>query len=346
MLRVEYFPQIYSNAFSSPSLQFLYIPNDPFIHSTPHFGQYSGNDVGGIYAANYPDSVGDPLEIAQYGYPLQRFGRIYYDIDEGDPASEFALKFSAQVYGSLFSIMGFYGWDNYPVLSADYTKPGLDAGYYGLHENSLLETDIDGNALIYPLYHGYYAKEKFIGASWSTEFDTLKCSALGGAAPLFRVETRYDIDKTLANENWAYGFGKEYEKTDVFTYGLSLEQKIRIRGLQKSYWYFSFEYTNARLLDYDSDYTHDYWLTDDNDTAETFAFYFETSYYNGKLLPSFWYTRDITNHADAYYPGCTYTWSDQWNYYAGFGIFSGEGSRDWYGVDNKDYFVFKINYTF
>jgi hypothetical protein len=195
-----------------------------------------------------------------------------------------------------------------------------------------------------PVYHGYYARQKFAGLSWVSDLPFLRWTAIGGVEPLVRLEFRYDFDKVLANENWVYGFGDEYEESDVFTWGIGIEQKVRIRGVQKSYWYFSIEYTYANVLDYNSNWALS-WLSSKH-RSENFAFYFETNYMNGKLVPSFWYARDITNNADLLWPGVQYSWSSDLSFYTGFGIFTGKGSDTSYGIENKDYFVFKVTYTF
>ena len=362
MIRAEYWPDIYTDLFSAPNLQFLFIPNTPFIHSTPEYGMHFSNREGGIYALDYV-------------YEGERWGRNDFDIDEPDDWDsdhfEYGIKLSGQIKGSIFSLVGFYGRENSPALNYDYKTMGSPVTpYFGYAEDTWRkdipnfpvynQRDDDGNGIGNYLLMGEYPRQKFVGTSLSTELSPLKISAIGGTAPLLRLESRYDIDKTFvddnfANEyieyymdNWSSSFspdlsllGDPFVESDYWVNGISLEQKIKLSWLQSSYFFVQFEYTQSNVMDHDPDWSF-------KEQSESYYAYISTSYFSGKLVPAFFFQRvvdapGVDGTADLYWPGVYYYWSSNLNFYVGTGFFEGEGADP---IRHKDYAVFKVTYNF
>jgi len=360
MIRAEYWPDIYTDVFSAPNIQFLFIPNTPYLPSTPESGGYFGSDVGGIYAYDYAEDG-------------ERWGRNEYDIDDPDDMDsdyfEYGLKLSTQIKGSILSLVGFYGRENSPALTFDYETPGSPVlPYLGYTEDTFTgwdptytypiyaEYDDDGNGIGNYLLTGEYPRQKFVGASLSTELSPLKISAIGGTAPLLRLESRYDIDKTFVDDNFANDYldyyytwyapdfsllGDPFVESDYWVNGISLEQKVKLPWLQKAYFFLSFEYTQSKVMDYDSDWSF-------KEQSESYLGYISTSYFSGKFAPELYWQRvvdapGVDGTADLYWPGVYYYWSSSLNFYVGAGLFEGEGADP---ITNKDYAVFKVNYSF
>ncbi len=357
MVRLEYWPELFSNWFSSPNIQFLFIPNSPYIPSIPPGGIYFGNTVGGIYS--YADVTDG-----------ERFGRADFFIDEPDSWDpdyfEYALKLSTQIEGNILSLYGFYGRENLPVLNLDLSKPGYSfpiigpisiPTYTGLTADSYTQVDDEGHPIYNLLLQGYYPIQKFVGLSWSSSLEFARFYPIGGTAPLFRLETLYQFDKVYADENFAndyldnYGYVGElifgptpttdaFVKTDWWMIGVSLEQKFRWLSLQKAYFTVSLEYTYEKVLDHQAGWSF-------QEDGETFLVYIYTSYFNGKLAPEIYYqyVKDgfISGTAHQIWPGVYYYLSDVWDFYAGFGIFEGKGASP---ITKKDYFLFRVNYNF
>lgn len=363
MIRAEFWPDLDTQTFSATNFQFLFIPNTPFISNQPEspFDTYLGNDIGGIYSANMM------LDLTDLGYGNTRIGSADIDLEEPDDGDsdnfEFAAKLSTQIGGNILSLMAFKGKANSAVYNYDYARSNLNFPL-PLSDDSFTEIDTDGAIIVHPLVMGEYPDQEFVGGSLSSELGFLKFSPIGGTAPLLRIESRYELDKAFADENYANEFvndfltkyymadlgyigwdevipdyslmGKPFVESDYWVNGISFEQKVKIKALQKSYFNFALEYTHSKVLDHDKNWSFE-------DESETVSFYAETSYFNGKLVPAFWYIKYITDKMELYYPGVYYYWSSDLNFYMGAGIFKGEEAD---AIDNKDYAVFKINYSF
>jgi Protein of unknown function (DUF1302) len=359
LVRAEWWPDLsmLDTFLSELAFQLVINPNVDFI---PNQGPDWSNKNSGIWSY----SIVDGGLRAQYNESVE-------EPDEGDLDEwEFGARIQALIGSSIMTVTGFYGRANNPVTRQDLYGPTMGFGpsalaIIGMGPASDIEFDTEGNVLYEFDVVGYYPRQKFIGATLTTEVPQLSFSALGGSTPVIRAEVKYELDKTYS-ENFLAPLidpvtfeliGENgFIQSDALETGLGIDWKIKCNFINpKGYLDTSFQVFYNKILDYPDEL--DYWNAGGSDHVHILdvldqdwyavSAYIQTLYMNAKLVPYVAWLFDISNEAHLLLTGLTYTPNNHWAFSMDYAFHHGEDSAQSFDAfEDKDYISAKIKYTF
>jgi hypothetical protein len=318
LVTARYDTDVEAGPFEQMGIQFIFNPNVDFI---PSIYNVYGNDQAGIWALD--------LELDN-GFSV---GRNDLELIE-DPDSfdsdyfEYGMKISGNTQNSIYSLMGFYGINNWASETP-----------LGLTDDSFKYKDTDDHWVVNMRSAGFYPREKFVGASWSTILP-ISASVLGGFRPMLDLEVSYRFDDVFLDQGYLFN-GEMYE-TDTLVAGAGIIWKMKVPW-QKGFISFMANavytrYENEDVVLYAPDYAprQEWWNC---------FFDINTSYKRWDLAPGIWvYTEqngDIVQIAPyiAWWPNST------WSFYLSGAFFTGPEKGTW-GLDHKDSIALKVTYQF
>ncbi|OPY75794.1 MAG: hypothetical protein A4E64_01806 [Syntrophorhabdus sp. PtaU1.Bin058] len=359
MLRAEYYPTIEAGWLKDLSAQFIFNPNITFIRNqTP----VPGNDVAGIWAPamNGPDyidatPVGIPgltwiptaaLPVLKGMLPppvyaaiaaLPRHNSVVgsWELSNTEVRSfdsggfEYGLRLKGTIGEGILALMGYYGLDKDIALRVTGLSP--------------VTFTKEGTPIAHVQFEAKYPLFRFVGASYSNDIPALAFSALGGVAPLLRLEAMYAYQNTFTGE-----ISQQFRTYDEFRYGIGVDWKVKVPILNPlAYFSIMPQLYARRILDYPSDERLQYSgaLIKENNYQASLTL--STSYLHNKLNPSFTWIHDMTSRADYYRYQVVYDYNDAWHFTLGamqfYGAKAGEGLEVF---RNKDQCYFKTTYKF
>lgn len=354
LLRSEYFKKLDRGWIQDLGLEFIFNPNADFIANQLIL---PGNDTSGIWA---PRIFGpDLVDLSFFGIPglslfptsgipalpseLQgiaaeqpitksRLGSANLDLEELDnweDGHEFGARLKGIIWDTFFTLNFFSGYENDPVVRVNAANPYT------------ITTAFDGTPLLHLNYEGTYHRFKFTGVTLSRDITPLRMSMLGGVAPVLFLEAFYGFDTTFVNSSNAL------EKNDELRWAMSADWKIKLSLLNpRAYFTIMPQFYHRKILDFPADGvltgSGATPLEDDNYITTLLV---STTYFHNKLVPSFFWMRDITNKAYLLRLQFVYDHSNFWHYTLG-GLWAG-GEKTGAGLElfeNKDHLFFKISY--
>ena len=316
LLKADYSPPVFLKQLNDLELEFVFNPNVDFI---PNQYIRTGNDEGGIWAPNILIPGPFPFGEAHLGSTIRN---IKEPTSFDHKGFEYAFRIKSIVYDSIITLNYFYGLDNDPVTRS--TGPPL------------ITQASDGKLIVHPFLEGKYPLFRFVGATFSKDITPLKSSILGGVSPVVRFETFYAFRNTFTTTL------NTFDKSDELRWTLGVDWKVKIPLLNpRAYFSISPQFFHRKIIDYPTGYKLVY-LEENNYMA---SFLVRTSYFNAKLVPSFFWLRDITSRSDFFKLELSYDYTHNWRFTLGTLFFSGEEEGKGYQVfDNKDQLYFKLTY--
>jgi hypothetical protein len=307
------------------SFQAIFNPNLEF---RPNESIKPGNDFSGIWAPYLETSLGGryPLDFARIGSPV-----LQLEEPSGSDGFEYALRARAVVHDAAMTLNYYYGRDKDPV-----------AVLAGPAKREI--SQYDGRLTIHPNYRGFYPRFRFIGGTFTKDIDALQSTFLGGVAPLFRFEAFYAFNKTFASD-----FRNIFTEHDEVRWAAGADWKVKIDALNPiAFFTISPQFYHRKIVGYPDNDTlsgpNGEPLRENNYQASLMI---STSYMGGKLQPSVFWLRNISEQADFVRPQLTYSWSHHWRYTLGAIFFDGEKEKKSYQqFKHKDQVYFTVSYRF
>lgn len=332
MLRAEYNPRIKSSWMQDLGFQFIFNPNPFGFRGNQTI--LPGNTYFGIWA---PDiQIPSPAPGAFPG-GFAHLGQFVWDWHQPDRFSadgfDYGFRIKSVIKDTIITLSGFYGRDRDFVITNAPAAPVIYLSPY------------DGRLVINPRVITEYPRFKFIGATLTRDLEKVTVSALGGVAPVIRLEALYAFDSTYANSI------NTLTKTDEFRGVFGLDWKVKINFLNpRAYFFISAQYFYQRIIDYPEGVT----LTQRNSLPPGLdvnnhkaTLLINTTYLHNKLQPMFFWYHDFTNRADFFKLQVAYEQSNHWIYTLGSIFLS--GSREGRGfqvLENKDQLYATVTYRF
>jgi hypothetical protein len=248
------------------------------------------------------------------------------------------VRLKGLIGGAYVTLNYFYGYDNSPVTVAIPPGPGSTPPSVASDGTVLLGNDLTG----------FYRRLRFVGFSFARDIEQMNIQALGGIAPLWRIEAFYAFDTDFGTQNPANpAFPESFEKHDDMRYAISADWKIWLKWLNPRY---SISITPTFYHRMIRDYPNGYTLKEGTGTTVEDDNYIynvmiSTKYFHEKLIPSIFWLRDQTNRADMVRLQLTYDRSYEWRFTVGAFLLNGREDNMGFDVfENKDYMYFKIQY--
>ena len=212
----------------------------------------------------------------------------------------------------------------------------------------------DGQLLLHPNFQGRYDIQRFAGGTLSKDIPWLKASALGGVAPVLRLEAFYQFGTNYATTNTINAGG--LEKVDEIRWAIGVDWKIKIpwinptQGITIMPQFYQRHFVNypraTNLVDHDSQA-----LLDPNMYMTTLML--QTSYFNNKLTPNFFWMQDINRRAYVFRYQLTYDYTNEWRFLLGAvflggkdGMNNGIMNNSFEFFNHKDQLYFKVTRKF
>jgi len=292
-----------------------------------------GNDFSGIWAphAQYegvPFGGPYPFDYAHVG-SLEK--NLHKPGNWNSDGFEYGLRFKSVIQDKVITFNAFYGRDNDYVLRGLPVPPGMETSKW------------DGRFILHPYYKGYYPLIRFVGVTFTGDLQNLYLTALGGVAPVLRIESLFAHNTTFEN-------GMGFERHNEVRTAVGIDWKIWIKKLNpRAAFMISPQFYHRHI----SDFPEDYKLTiaggatsfrKDNFMTTLMI---NTTYFHNKIQPMVFWMRDITWPSDMIKAQISYEYSDVWKYTVGtlqmYGTKPGRGMEP---MRNKDQVYFTIHYRF
>jgi hypothetical protein len=316
LLRFDYYVQKKPMWLQDLGLEFVFNPNVQF---TRNQDILTGNDKGGIWAPYVDTPVPFPPGYAYIGSSDMRIDKPRAFTSDG---FEYAFRVKGIINDAFWTLNGYYGRDKSPVTKI--------AG------PPWISLTPDGVPLLHLPFEGKYPLFRFVGGTFSRDITPLKIDAIGGVAPVVRLEAFYAFDNTFTNAR------NEFEKKDELRYSIGVDWKAKIDFLNpRTMFNFSGQFYQRHIMDYPSGYKLNGLYENNNTTTLSI----NTSYFHNKLTPSLFWYRDWTNKAEFWKYQLQYDYTDEWRAYVGALFLSGDKPGQSFNVfRNKDYVYFKVAY--
>jgi len=333
LVRANYYVQPQSGWLQDIGLETVFNPNVRFQGDRPID---VGNDVSGIWA---PD-----VQVA----PGVQLGSSRYASNAPQDWSRAGMEFGARVKGVI----------NDMIFSLNYFNGLSNSGQL----RSLSGPDItlapDGTPIAHLHVEESFPRYQMVGATFTSDFPSVNSSALGGVAPVLRLEAEYLMNSTLSTEGGVVGlpFGS-YVKHDEIRYVVGLDWKVKADFLNpKAFFFISGQFFHRHIMDFQKDMApaeisagmdlKDFLVNVKENNYMT-TLLINTTYFHNKLTPQLFWMRDITFNGDLFKPQLTYDYSDKWHYTIGALLINGKnGQKGFVGLENKDQIFATVKYRF
>jgi hypothetical protein len=340
LLNARYDANVDAGPFQQAGIQFIFNPNADFI---PSIWNAYGNDRAGIWAAD----LVDVLDFDEDGVPDTpvRYGREDVAIEDPDSFDsdyfEYGVKISGITENSIYSLMAFYGINNWASIAMggdlSTAMPGITDDTFLPDFSDFAVYDTDGNAVVNLASVGEYVDEMFVGASWSTELP-ISISSLGGQHPLLDVEVSYRFDDVFMVMDWNTGAISRLE-TDTLVVGVGAIWKMKVPGL-KEFISLTGNAVYSQYMDEDvaemAGVREDWW---------GLFFDMSTTYKRWNLTPGIWVSSEDNGDVVQVGPYINYVYSSQLSFDLSASFFTGPEVDTW-GLEHKDSIALKVTYQF
>jgi len=325
LVKAEYYLQPDTSWLLDLGFEFIFNPNADFRGNEGDLG----NDVAGIWSPK--------LDVRlPFRYPLDKIhvGAFNMFLDRpdsfDDDGFEYGFRIKSVIWDAIVTLNYFYGRDNAPVA-------GPRAGALPVIERSA----DDGRLILHLPMEGYYPLMRYVGFTFARDFEKLYISALGGVAPVLRVEAFYAYENTFETA------ASTFEKFDEVRWAIGIDWKVWLRAINKrAAFMISSQFYHRKILNYPSDgLTQSGILVRDNNYQATLLI--STSYFHTKIVPSFIWARNISERANLFKIQVAYERSHVWNYTLGALLLNGEKTgKGFEPFTNKDQVYFTVGYRF
>ncbi len=330
LMRLEYFLHPDAAWITDLGLEFIFNPNfdfrgDELIET--------GNDKAGIWAPNVEIPFGGPYPNDYAHLGSQRLYKDEPDAFMDSDGFEYGFRIKGIVWDSIVTLNAFYGRENIRATKGAPAPPDMEG------------SEFDNRLILHPSTIVKYPLQRFVGFTFARDFEDLYISALGGIAPVLRLEAFYAFNNTYT-ENPQTPM-ESFEKFDEIRYAVGIDWRVKLRFLNpRDAFMISPQFYHRKIRDYPSGKLtqNGQALRDDNYQASLMV---NTTYFHNKIIPVFFWLRDISEEADWYKIQVSYERSDVWNYALGVNIFDGsKPGRGFEVFDHKDHWFFTVSYRF
>ncbi len=325
LVRAEYTVPTLPAWLQALSFQGIFNPNVQF---RPNASLRPGNNVSGIWSpsANIPLGGPYPLDYAHLGAEDARV-----DEPTGPRGYDYAFRMKMTLHDTIFTANYYYGRDKDPV-SRIAGPSRVDLSPY------------DGRMIVHPNVEGYYPIFRFAGGTLTTDIDSLQSTCLGGVAPVLRGEAFYAFGSTFTSDA-----ANSFESHDEIRWAVGVDWKVMVPVLNPySFFTISPQYYHRKIVGYPDrgmlTGPGGGPLRENNYQSSLMV---STSYLNGKLQPSFFWLRNISERADFYRFNLIYDWSHNWRYTVGALLFYGaKEGKSFEAFAHKDQVYLAVSYRF
>ena len=333
LVRADYHIQPQSSWLQDIGLETVFNPNARFMPDRPID---LGNDVSGIWAPDVQPFPGGQLGSTRYDNKAPG--------DWERAGMEFGVRVKGVVNDMIFSLNYFNGLSNESQLKL------IGAPDVTLAPN--------GTPILHLPLEQRYPRYQMVGATFTSDFPAVSSSALGGVAPVLRLEVERVFNNTMGVEGGASGPPFErYVKKDELRYVVGVDWKVRVDFLNpKAFFFFSGQFFHRHVMNFNADMTpaevaakmdlKDFLanIKEDNYVSTLVV---NTSYFHNKLTPQFFWMRDMTLNGNMFKPQLTYDYSDKWHYTIGALFLDGKTSQKGFEpLKNKDQLFATVKYRF
>ena len=322
LARVEYNIQPNSSWLQDFGVEFVFNPNFDFRGDEAIM---LGNDAGGIWTPGIEMLTGGP-------FPMDKIYLGSADTVLDSPDSfmdedgfEYGVRLKAVIWDYIVTLNAFYGRNNTPVSTMSAVPPGMEISKY------------DGRMILHPAMEGFYPRQRFVGMTFTGDLEKLYLSALGGVAPVLRIEAFYAFNNTFVTNLGAF------DENDEIRWAVGIDWKVWLRFLNpRAAFMISAQFYHSKILDYPSAGYQN--IEDDSYQASLML---NTSFYHNKIQPMLFWLRDINSRSNSYNMRVVYEQSHVWNYTLGAILFNGDKTGEGFDVfANKDQIYFTLGYRF
>jgi len=324
LVRAEYYLQPDSSWLNDLGFEFIFNPNADFRGDESDLG----NDKAGIWSPKINVRLGLP-----YPFDLIHVGSFDMFLDRpdsfDDDGFEYGFRVRAVIQNTIVTLNAFYGRDNAPVARPRSALPRVQ------------RSADDGRLILHLPMEGYYPLMRFVGFTLTRDFEKLYVSALGGIAPVLRLEAFYAFENTFETAT------STFEKFDETRWAIGIDWKIWARWLNpRAAFMISPQFYHRKVLNYPSDgLTQSGVLVRDNNYQASLLI--STSYFHNKIAPQCIWARNISERANLFKIQVIYERSDVWNYTLGTLLINGEKTgKGFEPFTNKDQIYFTVGYRF
>ena len=113
----------------------------------------------------------------------------------------------------------------------------------------------DGTPVAHLHVEENFPRYQMVGATFTSDFPSLNSSALGGVAPVLRLEGEYVMNNTLSTEGGVVGlpFGS-YVKHDEIRFLVGVDWKVKVDILNpRAYFFISGQFYSRHIIDFNKD---------------------------------------------------------------------------------------------
>ena len=311
--------------------EFVFNPNPTFRGNEPLL---VGNDESGIWSPRVVIPVGGPYPF-DYMYLGSAYNRIKRPGAWADDGFEYGLRLRALIHDKVITLNAFYGRDN------DFVAQPLPLA------PAMIPNNWDGRSILHPQQKGYYPLLRFVGATFTGDLSNLYVTALGGVAPVLRIESLYAHNTTFENGISPVIKGG-FERHSEFRTAVGVDWKIWCRALNpRAAFSISPQVFHRHIMGHPG-----YNLTTgggatvyQQDNFST-SLMINTTYFHNKIQPMIFWMRDITWPSNMIKAQIAYEPNDRWKYTLGTLQIFGT-TRVGMGMDAmryKDHVYFTIHY--
>ena len=320
LAKAEYFPPINTDWLRDVGLELVFNPNAQFIADK---SVVPGNDAAGVWAPYVTIPLGGTFPN-DFGYLGSLDQKLSKPRNWDSKGFEYAARLKGHISNTLVTLSYFDGIANSPVTQAT--------------GNVRMETAHDGRAILHPEFTGYFPDFKFVGFTMTRDFESLNASALGGVAPVLRLESLYAFNSSFSTSN------NTIEKFDEFRWAAGVDWKIKVGFLNpRAYFTISPQYIQQYVLKYPGNFS----LTGVTERSDIGTLLVSTSYFHNKFTPMVFLMRDFTNNANFWKLQGMYEYSDKWNFTLGTLLFQGaDTGKGFEPFKNKDQVYTTLSYKF
>jgi hypothetical protein len=328
LVRAEYYLHPQSSWLQDLGFEFIFNPNADFRGDE---AIYPGNDKWGIWAPNVKIAL-PPLPIFPRRYMHLGSLRLLVDKPDSfdDDGFEYGFRIKSVIHDTIVTLNAFYGRDNGAITKNGTSLPVFERSPW------------DQRMVVHPPMEGYYPLMRFAGFTVTRDFENLYISALGGVAPVLRVEAFYAWENTFTTA------ANTFKKYDEVRWAVGIDWKIWWRLInERAAFMISPQFYHRTILNAPRNSltaTNGQPVRDNNYQASLMV---NTSYFHNKIVPMFFWLRDISEQANMFKIQVTYERSDVWNYTVGTLLLNGAKTQRGFDVmTNKDQIYCTVGYRF